>query len=646
MAQSDQLIRPSSSATPAAPPTSHSFAEVDPPGSDDASPRASSHSHCANPPTATEPEPASVRGASSRDQTNGNGSPASTSAAASLLPPEGFAGLFFVAASGGKGLPLELFLNVMRHVRDESQAALIQAGQVCSTWRRATHHSCELWTSLGTVRLGAEADMQRLREIASRAEGCLRGVELACDPDELDDSAAALMAIKEAFREISKRDGARRIRGLKVDLSLLGTLNDTEMALACLVHAVNFAELAAVRLRHLEVRTQEDRFPVGMPIFGALPDLDELVVTSSPHAVPGNRPPDFFQQVSTTKSVAPVECCNLYGLLRNASNTLQKLWLFDVRADPASRHLTAASSAAGEKDWPLKLELPALSDLRVAGAQTPSLWVHPLPTSSGFSIAAPAVQKICLSWQLSLFSLPDDPYDPGRISPAAPLDEKALSTLFRDTPKLEKLNLTGCTLPFGTLVAALRSASPALTTLCVGGTEAATNELIDRLDALVPTLRWLDVFSESWSRRALSDWVGNFQLTLVTCEPTDEGPATSLRNQVGIALLALSPAQVSYIPSQLTVDSPPDGPTHESIAQELLEFSGLRARQAGPVEKNGAPQAPPPRPAGIPAAFANACALVQRWVRTREDETAVEYFARAQKEHPGFSEWHVPSIEL
>lgn len=147
----------------------------------------------------------------------------------------------------------------------------------------------------------------------------MRGVELACDPDELDDSAAALMAIKEAFREISKRDGARRIRSLKVDLILLGTLDDTEMALACLVHAVNFAELAAVRLRHLEVRTQEDRFPVGMPIFGALPDLDELVVTSSPHAVPGNRLPDFFQQVSTTKSVAPyasnLTCLKLQGNL-------------------------------------------------------------------------------------------------------------------------------------------------------------------------------------------------------------------------------------------------------------------------------------------------------------------------------------------
>lgn len=182
MAQSDQLIRPSSSATPAAPPTSHSFAQVDTSTTGDASPRASSRSHCANPPTAMEAEPASVRGASSRDQTNGNGSPASTSAAASLLPTEGFAGLFFVAASGGKGLSLELFLNVMRHVRDESQAALIQAGQVCSTWRKATHRNCELWTSLGTVVLGAEADMQRLREIASRAKVRLLALHAALAP--------------------------------------------------------------------------------------------------------------------------------------------------------------------------------------------------------------------------------------------------------------------------------------------------------------------------------------------------------------------------------------------------------------------------------------------------------------------------------
>lgn len=117
-----------------------------------------------------EAEPEPLRGDSSRQPASGNGSLASASAAAVHFPSEGFAGHFFVAASGGKGLPLELFLNVMRHVRDESQAALIQAGQVCSTWRKATHRSCELWTSLGPVLLGAEADMQRLREIASRAK--------------------------------------------------------------------------------------------------------------------------------------------------------------------------------------------------------------------------------------------------------------------------------------------------------------------------------------------------------------------------------------------------------------------------------------------------------------------------------------------
>lgn len=57
-----------------------------------------------------------------------------------------------------------------------------------------------------------------------------------------------------------------------------------------------------------------------------------------------------------TLRLCSVDSCNLYGLLRNASKTLQELWLFNVRADPASRHLPATLSAAGEKDWPLRLE--------------------------------------------------------------------------------------------------------------------------------------------------------------------------------------------------------------------------------------------------------------------------------------------------
>lgn len=135
----------------------------------------------------------------------------------------------------------------------------------------------------------------------------MREVELSCDPDKLGNPGAALMAIKEAFREISKGDGAREareVRRLTVDLSNLTAFDDAEATLACLVHAAHFAELATICLRHLELRTQQERFPVGVSIFGALPDLVELVITSSALADPGIRLPDFFQQVWTTNSVA------------------------------------------------------------------------------------------------------------------------------------------------------------------------------------------------------------------------------------------------------------------------------------------------------------------------------------------------------
>lgn len=133
-----------------------------------------------------------------------------------------------------------------------------------------------------------------------RHQGFLRELGLSIDCVFFDDDPpAATLALRDAFREISQRDGARRLRTLKVDLgNLRSALGDPDVPLACVVSTVNFAELASVRLKTLKIVTDADRFPAGAPFFAALPDLEELLLVSRSNISGDGRLPDFFNQVA------------------------------------------------------------------------------------------------------------------------------------------------------------------------------------------------------------------------------------------------------------------------------------------------------------------------------------------------------------
>lgn len=236
------------------------------------------------------------------------------------------------------------------------------------------------------------------------------------------------------------------------------------------------------------------------------------------------------------------------------SASLEQLWLFGVEADPANRYLPPAPDAAGQKDVPGTLEsvllseqrrwfhpkltrpslgrLPALQELLLVGKQTPSFWIPPAPTTSHFIVATPTAKKIGLGWQHGFRYIDEDE----EFVPAAEnLKSESLATLFRKSPELTALNLEMCSIDSQTLSTALAFAPGSLTTLCIGGTAAArSDEVVDRLHVLLPSLEWLDVFdpekgedvpslpalarlaSRLRVKRSLSNWVGAFRLTIVT----------------------------------------------------------------------------------------------------------------------------------
>lgn len=131
-----------------------------------------------------------------------NGTKEATSSITNGLhgPREGQTGLFFCTAAaetsddgsmttrkqrmGHGGLPVELFLNVMGHVRyeeeedddgdggrkDAGELDVIRASQVCVGWRRAILGCGALWTELRTVKAASFVGVDRVRAIAERSK--------------------------------------------------------------------------------------------------------------------------------------------------------------------------------------------------------------------------------------------------------------------------------------------------------------------------------------------------------------------------------------------------------------------------------------------------------------------------------------------
>jgi len=317
--------------------------------------------------------------------------------------PEGYAFLFFAAAAPppskhavthSRGVPLETFIAVMHLVRDGSERDLVQATHVCAGWRRAILECGQLWSDLDQVNVVDYATVDRVRAVASRAKDNLRRIVLTFDVvDDLSLCTTIAIVVKQIFREVS-RSGARGLKELVVDMRpLVHLMEDLEPAYNVVVLAVHFAEFSAVNLRTLKVLTPLDRFPTGAPFFFSLPDLDKLVVTSSPGEPYGDaRLPDFFSTSASLGGAQLTSCaltrlvlrgtslmdstfpsfpqlrdvkffsvrvCNLYGLLTSAPR-IERLWLRGVQTDPANRFLPP-TPGGGNKDVPPPLECVLLS---------------------------------------------------------------------------------------------------------------------------------------------------------------------------------------------------------------------------------------------------------------------------------------------
>ncbi|PRQ72285.1 hypothetical protein AAT19DRAFT_9624 [Rhodotorula toruloides] len=97
-------------------------------------------------------------------------------------PPEGYAGHFFASiqredaggpafASWGKsGVPLEVFLQIMQEVKEESETDLVWASHVCKGWRKAILECGPLWDELEDVEAGSLFALDRVRAFAERSQ--------------------------------------------------------------------------------------------------------------------------------------------------------------------------------------------------------------------------------------------------------------------------------------------------------------------------------------------------------------------------------------------------------------------------------------------------------------------------------------------
>ncbi|GAA5900072.1 hypothetical protein JCM6882_002606 [Rhodosporidiobolus microsporus] len=592
-----------------------------------------------------------------------------------------------------------------RKVPYGGEPALVRASQVCVGWRKAVLGCGKLWDELREVRGASFAAVERVRAVAGRSKGSLRhlSVTYKTSGDIPLTALPVVVMLKQIFREVSTLDGARNLRELEINLKPFKFCEDAEVPFNLIVLAVQFAEFSAVNLQTLRVLSHVDRYPSGAPFFFALPSLHKLVLSSASYdPPPESRLPDFFQTASTIEAAQvsacqlqvlvlsgsslmdgnyasfprlrviklyEVKCSNLYGLLSKCAATLETLWLRRVTADPSNRFLPPAANG-GVKDLPPVLELPRLNDVSLAGALTPMLWVAPTQNTSHFIVSSPVLKSASFATRPLFATTEDGEYEADGIHN---LTVEGLSTLFRNSPWLAKLDLTGTNVTSELLVSSLPSSSASLTHLKLGETNAATDAFIDRLHVLVPQLQWIDVYGrEGYSvqkvtvmalarlakrlkgmspvRRWLSpDW----KVTLVTRKPHHDNPKLSdLRQTLRALLVTLSPSQLDHlISSALVLNSPPNALPFASVKAELLALgtpppppnangSGTNGAVFGSSMANGAglglggggvgkkkPKQPPvvPAPQNI---LDEARAALVVWQKRREEDWAVEWCAK------------------
>ncbi|GAA5972946.1 hypothetical protein JCM11641_000334 [Rhodosporidiobolus odoratus] len=547
---------------------------------------------------------------------------------------------------GHSGIPLELFLRVMHYVRSDSyssseeneddgeeiegELALVRASQVCWGWRKAILGCGSLWSELEDLKVATFAGVERARAVAERAKGSLQTLSLDFHPsgDIPLSSLPVVVMFKQVLREISTKDGARKLEELELDLGPFKYVDDAEAPFQCIVLAAQFAEFSAVNLHTLRILTHLDRFPSGAPFFYSLPTLRRLVLTSAQYdPSPESRLPDFFQTTSTIESaqvsacllrtlvlsgtslmdgnftIFPelrtlklynVKCSNLYGLLKKAPK-LETLWLRRVTSDAANRFFPPAPGG-GLKDLPPVLDLVKLSDVQIAGSSTPLLWLAPTQSTSHFIISTPVLKRCILSQQPHFDQQQAEDDGEGLIEAIRNLTSEALSTLFRNAGWLARLDLTSTNVTVEMLITSLPYASASLHYLKLGETHAATDELVDRLHTLVPQLKWLDVYGrvdygaenrvsvQAVARLAerlkglspVRRWISGWEFTVVMRKPyTNDDPSLSdLRTTLRSLLLTLSPTQVEHLsPSSLILNNPPGALPYSVIRAEIIALS-------------------------------------------------------------------------
>ncbi|BGP19566.1 hypothetical protein JCM10213_000166 [Rhodosporidiobolus nylandii] len=679
----------------------------------------------------------------------------STCGNAFIGPLEGLSGLFFRSTSSAlpstvsagdhtlrtpQGLPLELFLLVMRHVRaddadmddeaGEGERDLVLASQVCVGWRRAIVGCPQLWDELLCVKAASFNGVDRVRAVAGRSKGSLRRLTLNFQPTSDDmplSTIPVVVMLKQIFREISTLDGARKLEELELDLRPFRYADDMEAPYQCIVLAAQFAEFSAVNLRTLRCLSRLDRFPSGSPFFFALPTLKILELTSAPYEPPGDaRLPDFFSTLSTIQSaqvsscaleeltlagtslmdgnyaefpalrvlkLSGVKCSNLYGLLSKCAGTLETLVLRGVASDPANRFLPPAPQ--GDKDLPPTLDLPRLSTCSLAGISTPLLWLAPTQTTPHFTTTCPVLKTLTLSQALHHDQAQADEDGEGLFPAVRSVSTEALSTLFRNSGWLARLDLSCTNVTVDMLVSSFPFSCASLNSLRLGETPAATDAFVDRLDTLVPQLKWLDVYSrpdyeQDVSVMALARlakrlkgkspvrrWCSEWSFTGVTREPytADDPTLSSLRATLRALLVTLSPTQLEHlINSTLSPNSPPNALPYAAQKGELLSLgtpppppstSPFGAVNGVGVNGNGAGGEKPakkkkqqrgPAPENI---LAEARTALLAWQKRKEQEGAVEWFEGEEgvellwgsegcgdwacdcvKSYPGWEMWH------
>ncbi|GEM10695.1 hypothetical protein Rt10032_c12g4712 [Rhodotorula toruloides] len=562
-------------------------------------------------------------------------------------PPEGYAGHFFAfiqpedassptfASWGKSGVPLDVFLQIMHEVKEESETDLVWASHVCKGWRKAILGCEHLWGELEDVEAGSLFALDRVRGFAERSKGNLRTLSITFDAGLQDLHISTVpIIVKQVLQEVAKRDGGKSLTEFELDLRGLRYHDDIEP-----IYAAIFAEFSAVRsLKTFKIYSTVDRFPAGAPFFFALPGVEYLVLTSEPYELPGDaRLPDFFSASATLQN-SQISSCALKKLVLSGVSLLDSVF-------PDFPHLSV-----------IKMCLPRLKNVGIASS--PFLWSTPTQTSINFVTLTPALTKASFTSQQHFDEHEQE--NEGVISYCDGLSTASLTTFLRNSPALAHVNLSRCTLPADMLASALASAPATLTTLCIGGTAAACDAVIDRLHTLLPQLKWLDVWSPDKQGKVsvlalarlaqrlkrsnvLSWWIGSESLTIVTNNPfSDDDPTLpNLRSSVRALLLTLSDAQLAHIPPHLDLNLTPSTPSYDAVKAELL---ALPAPPPEPPYPAAGPPAgatpaelaakqkklnPPYKPPASQQIFDDTVAAVKRWNKRREEELAIERMEKA-----------------